>query len=466
MGVNGAGKTTLMRLATGELEPTFGTVRILESAVYCPQRTDATTALERDFVHGEDPAARRWQGQLEVQEEWIDRWSSLSHGERKRIQIGAALWYDPAVLAVDEPTNHLDSVTRKIVGAALSAYRGVGMLVSHDRDLLDNLCRRCAFVNPPNVDVRQGSYTFSVQQRGLEQENLRKEYRKEKQNISRLKAEAARRRSLAAAQQSRRSKRGIPIHDHDARFKKNLARVSGRDGVGGKLLRQMDGSIRHAEKRVDAVMPEKTYDSGIWVSGEITKRDSLFQSEKKVIQLGGSKQLELPELVIRPDSRVGIEGPNGSGKSTLISFIKKSLQIDQDRIVYIPQEIEQKIGDSLIAQTKLLDSAALGRLMAVVSRLGSRPERLLESKSPSPGEVRKLLLALGITRRPHIIIMDEPSNHMDLPSIECLESALSDAPCCLLLVSHDLRFLFSLTAISWQVRKIAEKKYQLSVQRR
>jgi ATPase subunit of ABC transporter with duplicated ATPase domains len=91
--------------------------------------------------------------------------------------------------------------------------------------------------------------------------------------------------------------------------------------------------------------------------------------------------------------------------------------------------------------------------MTVVSRLGSRPERLLESETPSPGEVRKLLLAQGITRAPHVIVMDEPTNHLDLPSIECLEKALSGCPCALLLVSHDVQFVEALTQRRWSIER-------------
>jgi ATPase subunit of ABC transporter with duplicated ATPase domains len=87
--------------------------------------------------------------------------------------------------------------------------------------------------------------------------------------------------------------------------------------------------------------------------------------------------------------------------------------------------------------------------MTIVSRLDSRPGRLLESDAPSPGETRKLLLAIGMTYAPHIIIMDEPTNHMDLPSIQCLEEALSNCPCAVVLVSHDKPFLDSLTKANW-----------------
>jgi macrolide transport system ATP-binding/permease protein len=91
--------------------------------------------------------------------------------------------------------------------------------------------------------------------------------------------------------------------------------------------------------------------------------------------------------------------------------------------------------------------------MTIVSRLGSRPELLLRSVEPSPGELRKLLLARGISRAPYLIVMDEPTNHLDLPSIECLEEALADCPCGLLLVSHDERFLGRLTGTRWRLTR-------------
>ena len=83
-------------------------------------------------------------------------------------------------------------------------------------------------------------------------------------------------------------------------------------------------------------------------------------------------------------------------------------------------------------------------------------DALLASTEPSPGETRKLLLALGMVHAPHIIIMDEPTNHMDLLSIEALEAALADCPCSLLLVSHDLRFLHRLTQTNWHITRDCE----------
>jgi ATPase subunit of ABC transporter with duplicated ATPase domains len=132
--------------------------------------------------------------------------------------------------------------------------------------------------------------------------------------------------------------------------------------------------------------------------------------------------------------------------------------VPEAHVTYVPQEIDLRRSQEILTQVRELPNERLGHVMTIISRLGSRPHRLLESVAPSPGETRKLLLALGMTRLPHIIVMDEPTNHMDLPSIECLETALADCPCALLLVSHDQRFLEKLTRIRWHLSRTDDKE--------
>jgi len=170
VGANGAGKTTLMRLATGFLRPSEGRVEIPPGALYCAQRTDdAPDELQR-LLEDMDGEAWEIRGRLGIDESWPGRWDSLSHGERKRAQIGVALWQQPPALAIDEPTNHLDREAKAMLVQALRRYRGVGLLVSHDRELLDGLCRQCAFVEPPSVTVRPGGYAKGVEQGQMERE--------------------------------------------------------------------------------------------------------------------------------------------------------------------------------------------------------------------------------------------------------------------------------------------------------
>ena len=102
VGANGTGKTTLLRLAAGELEPSRGHIRQLGAARYAVQRTDEPPEDLAAFLEDDAPEAREWRVRLGVQPDWAARWESLSHGERKRAQIGAALWHNPEVLALDE----------------------------------------------------------------------------------------------------------------------------------------------------------------------------------------------------------------------------------------------------------------------------------------------------------------------------------------------------------------------------
>jgi ATPase subunit of ABC transporter with duplicated ATPase domains len=154
---------------------------------------------------------------------------------------------------------------------------------------------------------------------------------------------------------------------------------------------------------------------------------------------------------MRPDDRIALTGPNGTGKSTLIRTIIASLDFPAERLTYVPQEIDLESSAGILERACGLPKDKLGFMMTVVSRLNSRPHRLLESVEPSPGETRKLLLAMGIANEPHLVIMDEPTNHMDLPSIECLEDALEGSPSGLLLVSHDTHFLRRLTRKRWNI---------------
>lgn len=114
-----------------------------------------------------DGEAWEIRGRLGFDEAWPGRWDSLSHGERKHTQIAVALWRRPSALAIDEPTNHLDWEAKSMLVEALRRYDGVGLLVSHDRELLDGLCRQCAFVEPPDVTARPGGYSKGVEQAQL-----------------------------------------------------------------------------------------------------------------------------------------------------------------------------------------------------------------------------------------------------------------------------------------------------------
>lgn len=452
VGANGAGKTTLLKLATGLLTPINGVVQGGKGFLWCPQCTDVVPPEFDALLEADVSRAYAIRSRLGVEDDWIKRWETLSHGERKRAQIATMLWRDPPGLAIDEPTNHIDSEARQMLADALLQFRGVGLLVSHDRELLDRLCYQCLFIDPPQLRIRPGGYSSAMELEKADEERAQVEHEKAAEELSRLEQTASQHRHMATRSHVLRSKRGLVIKDHDARFRRNRARYSNRDGVSGRRLNQMVGRIRQARERKDSIQVKKRYRLGIAMPSTRCKRDLLFHIEAGEYYLGDGRVVRHPVLILEPGERVAITGSNGSGKSTLIERIVAALNFEPDRLTYLPQEIAAKQGKAVINDVRRLGNERRGRIMTIIRRLGSHPARLLESDQPSPGEVRKLLLALGMEREPYLIIADEPTNHLDLPSIICLEDALADTECGLLLVSHDRRFLKKLTDQRWHIQ--------------
>ena len=451
VGANGTGKTTLLKLGLGLLSPSKGQVDAQPGGLYCAQETEIPPQGYEEFIASQDGESHRIQGLLGLAEDWTWRWSSLSHGERKRAQLGVALWRRPPILAADEPTNHLDRPARDLVRRALAEYRGIGLLVSHDRELLDQLCQACVFVEPPRAVLRPGNYSQASVQAALERTAAGRARESARRKAEALVRETVIRRDEASQAHRKRSKRGLDPKDHDTRGKINLARLTGKDGQAGRLLRQLQGRVDQARQRLDSLQVPKEYTTGIRLGGSISRRNSLVRLPQGHLALGPKRKLIYPELVVYPSDRIALTGPNGAGKSTLMRALLAKTSLPENEVLYIPQEIDSAQAQQILERVLGTSSRERGRLMTLMSRLGSRPERLLGTASPSPGEVRKLMLALGLLASPHWIVMDEPTNHMDLPSVECLEKALAEVPCALLLASHDEHFLKALSSRRWEI---------------
>ena len=183
VGPNGAGKTTLLKLAAGLLQPVEGHIDSPRKSLYCPQRTDDVPNKFGELLLSDTKSAHIIKNTLGIQDDWLHRWDTLSHGERKRAQIAVALWLNPALLAVDEPTNHIDSEARDIVAKALDSFDGIGLLVSHDRNLLDSLCKQCFFIEPPDIIARPGGITKGMHIAESEQQSLQKQHKLKKRAL-------------------------------------------------------------------------------------------------------------------------------------------------------------------------------------------------------------------------------------------------------------------------------------------
>jgi macrolide transport system ATP-binding/permease protein len=456
VGANGAGKTTLLLLAAGLLEPVDGSVRSPGNALYCPQRTDDVPPFLADLLEADDAEAGSLRSRLGIGGDWPDRWETLSHGERKRAQIAVALWRDPPVLCIDEPTNHVDAATRRLLVGGLRRFGGIGLLVSHDRELLDLLCTRCVMVEASRAVVRPGTYTEAAALAHAEKERLREQYERAREQERALSRTITEKRRDVAESKGRLSKRNIPRGDHDAKGRIDLARITSKDRAPARLVREMEGRRERVRESAAGLDVRREFALGLWFTSENARRDTLFSLSRGRLAMGDDRTLTTPDLAMRPRDRIALTGPNGSGKSTLIRWIMGNLPLPAERLIYMPQELDSVQEGTIIGRMHELSGEELGRTLAVVNLLGSDPKRILASASLSPGELRKVQLAMGIAHVPHLIIMDEPTNHLDLPSIECLTEALKACACGLLLVSHDERFLSELTAKRWEIHSLRD----------
>ncbi|MDR1451379.1 MAG: ATP-binding cassette domain-containing protein [Helicobacteraceae bacterium] len=424
-GRSGAGKTTLAKLIMRSAA-TF--------AYYAPQQTDdAPENLER-FTSAADKDAILLRDRLKIGGDWSRRWDSLSHGERKRAQIAAALYANPRLLIADEPTNHLDGETKAFLTNALKRYDGFGLLISHDRELLDELCKRTIFIENGGLDMRDRAYSVAAGERERERRGAIKRRDLQSKEIKKLERLTQTRREKAEQSDKHLSKRGLSAKDSDARERIGRAIVSGKDASDTKILSRLQSRLRQAKSRLESA-PNA---GAIGVTIEAGRYPKLFP-----IAFENARE-------IGTHSRVGITGRNGSGKSRFVDSFAKSRVWERGELLYLPQEI--KLGEAALTlkSVQTMKNDEKGFIMSLIARLGSDPKALLQSAQPSLGETRKIMLALGLLAQPAIVVMDEPTNHLDIASIEALENALKAYNGALLLVSHDQRFLSALTDEIWR----------------
>lgn len=363
VGDNGCGKSTFARIACGRLAPDRGTVAPRLFSVYCEQDASAEPDALYDFAAAYDRDAVVLRRDLGVEDDWPWRYDTLSCGQQKRLQVACALWQRPDLLVMDEPTNHVDAPTREAIAAALARFKGVGLLISHDRALLDALCVQCLFMAEGRLTVRPGGYSQGRGQGELERKTALRQREQAKREKKRLAGEAQRRREEASRAAGMRSCRNLDPKDHSGKERVKLAVYTGKDGVAGKLSSRMESRLSRAEETLAQVKVEKRYDGDLWMRAEPSARKVLYRQPEMTLALG-ERQLLVPPLSIGNTDHIALTGPNGAGKTTLVSEVARRID-PTARVLVIPQEPTAEQYRDALSRLASLDSRSRGRVLAV-----------------------------------------------------------------------------------------------------
>jgi ABC transport system ATP-binding/permease protein len=432
IGRNGTGKSTLLQIVSGSLVPQSGTVwhepglrigRLAQDALVAGDRFTVDVVAEGIT----DTAGDTWRAEQHVAMAMSRlripsdaTMATLSGGWRRRVLLARALVGEPDLLLLDEPTNHLDIDTMRWLEGFLADYAGTVLFVTHDRVFLQSLATRIVELDRGRLTSWPGDYATFLR-------------RKEES----LAVDAA----------------------HDAKFDKRLAEEEAwlRQGIKARRTRN-EGRVRALFAMREARAARRTQVGSVRWQTEIAERSGqmVFEAEAVTKSFDGRPILTDFAVRIMRGDRVGLIGPNGSGKTTLLKVLIGELQPDAGevrrganvQIAYYDQQREQLDPERSVWQTVAdgHDTVTINdRSQHVHGYLRDflfPPERALSPvKALSGGERNRLLLARLFARPFNVLVMDEPTNDLDIETLELLEERLATWPGTLLLVSHDRAFI-------------------------
>jgi ATP-binding cassette subfamily F protein uup len=424
VGRNGAGKSTLMRILTGQIEPDGGDRFASPGAKIVFVHQEPLIVGETLADHVEAGGATHYEADAELMAFGLDPAKStkgLSGGESRRAALARAFAEQPDVLLLDEPTNHLDIFAIQTLEEKIAQMRGAALIVSHDRAFLERITRRCFWLENRRVRRLDKGFAAFDEWSDAILEAEADEFRRLEKAIEREQHWLARGVTGRRARNEGRRRRLIAMRQQKATALKEQR---------GQMTMGLAAGDTSGKRVVEAKGLSKAFGERTIVKGFSTR-----------IQRG---------------DRVAVVGPNGAGKTTLVKLLLGEIEADAGevklgtglQIAYIDQaRADLKEGDTL--WDVLSDGGDQIMVRGVPKHVaGYAREFLFQDKqlrqpvsSLSGGERNRLLLARALAKPANLMILDEPTNDLDMETLDLLEDLLADFDGTLILVSHDRDFI-------------------------
>ncbi|WOL28051.1 ABC-F family ATP-binding cassette domain-containing protein [Pseudomonas fragi] len=480
VGRNGVGKSILARIMAGDILPSTGhcirngTVYYLTQQVsHDPNHTLAElagvqpviSALERiergssaqaDF----DCVGERWN----IRQQLLDQLSrnklahltlstpasALSGGEAMRVALLGAFLSKADLLILDEPTNHLDHQHRLALHEQLQQWPEGLLVISHDRALLENM-ERIVELSPQGLTSYGGGYSFYAQAKTGQLQAAQQQLAAYRLERKRQEQTLREQRESLERKQSRGRKQAADANQAKILLGRQKERCQ---ASSGKLRVQQDAAREQLSVQIRQAANQVEEQQAIFISAP----QSCSGSPAQIAELiearlpYGAQQLRRINLAVTRGQRIALTGPNGCGKSTLLKVLAGQLTVvsGQARTLVTSTYLDQHLGvlepaRSVLEQLQSLNrQLSEGELRTRLAQLGLNADRTnLPSHRLSGGERLKAAMACVFYTQspPQLLLLDEPANHLDLPSVQALESMLKHYPGTLIVTSHDDVFL-------------------------
>lgn len=436
IGVNGTGKSTLLKIIAGAETSDSGDIKTSNKTIieYLPQDPDFSDdgiVFEEVFFKSvpRENEEEEWMHEVKVKtilsklgiENLTGKISHLSGGQKKRIALARVLINECDLLILDEPTNHLDNETIQWLEKYLNNRKGSLLMVTHDRYFLERVCNRIAEIDFGKIYNYEGNYEKFLELKADREERERNTERKRQSVL---------RKELAWIQRGAR-----------ARSTKQKARIE----------RYEDLKVRKAPEELDKV----NIKAGASRLGKKT-----IELENISKSYGENKLVDNFSYILSRDDRIGIIGPNGIGKSTLLNIISGKIEPDKGEVI---TGETVKVGYFGQGNTEMNENLKVIEYIREVAEYLPTPDGLVSASQMleeflfpptvqwtqisklSGGEKRRLYLLRVLMGAPNIILLDEPTNDLDIQTLTILEAYLEDFPGAVIAVSHDRYFVDRIT---------------------